>query len=151
MALATCRRLIERSAPAASLSAKSPCSRIYWEIGRVIFDESAADWLIPRRSSNGARWTKGPPITENSAGRAQTSRATPFWIGFWIGPEGLAQDCPCGALRNCPWGRREVSLYLGRGRIGPDDPLCGSGSWRRAKATRNSLRSACERNRRRRS
>src|SRR5580704_7546290 len=99
MALATCGRLIERVAPAASLSAKSPCSRIYWEIGRVIFDESAADWLIPRRSSNGARWTKGPPITENSAGRLKPRARLHFGLDFGLGRRAWRKTAPaahCG-------------------------------------------------------
>jgi hypothetical protein len=43
---------------AASLLAGSPHSRIYWEMDRVIFDKSAVDWRIPRRSSHGARWAR---------------------------------------------------------------------------------------------
>jgi hypothetical protein len=43
---------------AASLLAGSPHSRIYWEMDRVVFDKSAVDWMIPRRSSNAARWTQ---------------------------------------------------------------------------------------------
>jgi hypothetical protein len=37
----------------------SAASRIYWEMDRVIFDESAADWLITLQSSNDGRTVPG--------------------------------------------------------------------------------------------
>jgi hypothetical protein len=43
-----------RQAVEASSSAGSPHSTIYWEMDCVIFDRSAADWMIPLRFKRGA-------------------------------------------------------------------------------------------------
>src|SRR5258708_33377550 len=99
MALAHAIGRSNRTALEASLSAGSPHSRIYWEMERVIFDESAADWLIAPQSSNDAgrtkrarrRRTRQPwreSVRSNGAGRA--SKCLPIeevlatWSPQWI-------------------------------------------------------------------
>jgi hypothetical protein len=59
-------RLIERDHTRGKLVSRIPHSRIYWAMSRVIFDKSAADWMILLPSSNRAM-DKGARTTGNSA------------------------------------------------------------------------------------
>jgi hypothetical protein len=132
----TCDRRIERDRTRGELGSRVPALQNLLGGKPVIFDKSAVDWMIPRRSSNRAAMDTGAPTGGTRRFAQKGPRGLPdLWSpGYielanknrnlgpcpWHGPfeqdfPRLAIDCLSSKFAvwaNCSWVRREVALHL---------------------------------------